>query len=133
MSSEKALLLQWCPRAAVRRHMGQCDLENRAATQGQFPEAAGASGEQELVGCTMLLPLSGHPGFGPVVVPCQVMAAAVLPSFMGRLREQDGQGGGWCKLSIFRFPYLPPRAVVEDLSHVILAPVDRVWVVLGKL
>lgn len=45
--------------------MGQCDLENRAVRQGQFPGAAGAGGEQELVGCTMLLPLSGRPRLWP--------------------------------------------------------------------
>lgn len=54
----------------------------------------GSQRRQELVECTMPLPLSGLPHFGAVVVPSQVMAAAVLPPFTVSLREQDAEEAG---------------------------------------
>eukprot|EP00071_Canis_lupus_P016868 XP_013962232.2 ras-related protein Rab-6B [Canis lupus familiaris] len=114
----------WCPRAAVRRHVGQHDLENRAVRGGQLPEAAGAARLHDCTTARCRCPSPASPAFGAVVVPSQVMAAAVLPPFTMRLR--------WAmralRLQVPRpFPTNPPapRAVVEGLSHIILAAVDR--------
>lgn len=55
----------------------------------------GSQRRQELVECMMPLPLFlASPRFGAVVVPSQVMAAAVLPPFTVSLREQDAEEAG---------------------------------------
>lgn len=89
------------------------ELCGRQLSQRLLGGAGGPQGEVEGPSHPPIpaAPLGHALGYSPVVVPSPMMAPAVLPPF--RVRLAGGQVDGLCTLSVSRFRYLPPSAVVE--------------------